>query len=183
MEKFILRKKDCTLVIVDVQEKLAAVMGKRQKTVANCLHLLECAKLLGLNTIITEQYPKGLGPTVREIGQAAPYLKVIEKITFDCCAEPYFMEALERTGKKKVILAGMEAHICVLQTCLGMLAAGYAVHVVSDAVCSRDDENGLKAMDFLRQAGAVVTCTETALFQLLGRAGTPEFKQISARIK
>jgi nicotinamidase-related amidase len=102
---------------------------------------------------------------------------------FGCCGEPRFMEAIASTGKKKVILCGMETHVCVLQTCLGLLEDAYTVHVVKDAVCSRTEENYRIGIGFMRDAGAVITGTETVLFQLLERAGTEEFRAISKRIK
>ena len=172
------------LLVIDIQERLAAVMAERERVVANTNHLISAAQLLGVPVVLTEQYPKGLGPTVPEVRAAVPSLPVIEKLTFDCCGEPAFPPALERAERSTVIVCGMEAHICVLQTVLGLLARGLTVHVVADAVCSRNPENARTALESLqRDAGAVVTCTETVLFQLLGGAGTPEFKTIQARIE
>lgn len=181
--KFFLSKEDSVLVVVDIQEKLAVVMGEREKVVSNTLHLIEAAKLLRFPTIVTEQYPKGLGPTVSEIREALPSCKPIEKLTFGCCGEPGFMKALESTGKRKIILCGMETHVCVLQTCIGSLREGFTVHAVRDAICSRTKENYKTGIEFMRDAGAVITGTETVLFQLLEKAGTEEFKAIVKRIK
>jgi len=183
LDRFLLRRSDAVVVVVDVQERLAAVMEQREKVLANCLHLLSAASLLGLPVIVTEQYPKGLGPTLEEIRRALPSFRPIEKTAFDCCGESAFLEAVGRTGRKKIILAGMEAHICVLQTCLGLMQAGYVVHLVRDAVCSRSVENFVAGVEMARQAGAVATSTEIVLFQLLERAGTEEFRTISRRIK
>jgi len=183
MDKFFLNRDNLVLAIIDIQEKLAAVMKFREEVVRNCLHLIELAKLYNLPIVLTEQYPKGLGQTVGEIRNALPSYTPIEKLSFDCCEEPPFMEELKRLGKKTVILAGMEAHICVLQTCIGLLREGFHVHVVKDAVCSRFKENWKTGIEFMRDAGAVITSTETALFQLLKVAGTEEFKIISKRIK
>lgn len=158
-------------------------MKERRKVVANCLHLIEAARLLEVPLVLTEQYPKGLGPTVKEIKDALPSYRPIEKLTFDCCRVDSFMDALATLGKKRIILTGMETHICVLQTCLGLLREGFHVHVPQDAVCSRTKEKFLAGIEMMRDAGAVITCTETALFQLLERAGTEEFKAISKRIK
>ncbi len=107
----------------------------------------------------------------------------IEKMNFSCCAEPSFLDALERTGRKKLIVVGMETHICVLQTVLDLLASGYVVHLVRDAVCSRDKLDWESGLDMSREAGAVITSTETVLFQLLERAGTDEFRKISKMVK
>ncbi len=180
---YFLDKKESVLVIVDIQERLAAVMEKRQGVVSNSLHLIEAARLLDIPVILTEQYPKGLGRTVEEIRHALPSYEPVEKIAFGCCGEPKFMRALSGTGKKKIILGGMETHVCVLQTCLGLLKEDYSVHAVSDAVCSRSFDNFSTGIAFMRDAGAVITSTETVLFQLLEKAGTEEFKSISKRIK
>lgn len=181
--KFFLNKNDTVLVIVDIQDRLAVVMEERQNVISNSLHLIEAAKLLDIPIILTEQYPKGLGPTVNEIREALPSYKPVEKITFSCCGEPAFMNSLSAKGKKKVMLAGMETHVCVLQTCLGLLQEGYAAHVVADAVCSRTEDNFRTGIGFMRDAGAVITCTETVLFQLLEKAGTEEFRMLSKRIR
>lgn len=183
MDKFMLNKDDSLLVIVDIQERLAVAMSEREKVITNTLHLIESAKLLGVPLLITEQYPKGLGPTVPEVRNAVQTYAPIEKITFSCCGEQFFMEAVKETGKKQVILVGMETHVCVLQTCIDLLAEGYDLHVVSDAICSRTKQNYKTALEYMRDAGAVITCTETVLFQLLEKAGSDEFKTISKRIK
>jgi nicotinamidase-related amidase len=183
LEKFFIEKHSVVLVIVDIQEKLASIMTERKKVTDNCLHMIESAKLLKIPVILNEQYPKGLGPTVNEIKEALQPYAPLEKVTFSCCRGGSFHDILTSTGRKKVILAGMETHVCVLQTCLDLLMEGYAVHVVADAVCSRTEENFRIAIEFMRDAGAVITCTETVLFQLLEKAGTEEFKSISRRIK
>ncbi len=183
MDKYFLEKNDGVLVIVDIQERLAAVMSERKKVVDNCLHLIELARLLDIPVILNEQYPKGLGPTVSEIREALQRYEPLEKITFSCCKGPAFPERLAGTERKKIILVGMETHVCVLQTCIGLLKEGYAVHAVSDAICSRTKDSYQTAIEFMRDAGAVISCTETVLFQLLEKAGTEEFKIISRRIK
>jgi nicotinamidase-related amidase len=180
---FQLDREDAVLLVVDIQERLAAAMADRERVVANAGHLIAAAKLLGVPVLLTEQYPKGLGKTVSELHAALEPVPAIEKLTFDCCGEPAFPPALEQTGRSTVIVCGMEAHICVLQTVLGLLATGMTVHVAADAVCSRNPENARTALELQRDAGAVVTCTETVLFQLLGRAGTPAFKSIQNRIR
>ncbi|HSQ77415.1 MAG TPA: hydrolase [Nitrospirota bacterium] len=183
LDKFFLDKEDTVLLIVDIQEKLAAVMTEKDKVVRNNLHLIELAKMISMPVMVTEQYPRGLGPTVAEIRDALPFYRPIEKMTFDCCGQPPFLEELKEHNKRNVVLTGMETHICVLQTCIGLLKGGINVHVVQDAVCSRTKENWKTGVEFMREAGAVVTSTETVLFQLLKVAGTEEFKKISQRIK
>lgn len=183
MDKFFINKNDVALVIVDIQERLASVMAARERVVNNCLHLIELSKLLHIPVILTEQYPKGLGQTVPEIREALLHYKAIEKLTFDCCGVNPFIEELASAGRKNIILIGMETHICVLQTCIGLIKGGYNVHVPEDAVCSRTRENFKAGIEFMRDSGAVITCTETILFQLLEKAGTEEFRIISKRIR
>jgi nicotinamidase-related amidase len=183
MEKFLLRRDEAVLVAVDIQERLAAVMEMRQRVVENVLHLMEAASLLQIPVIVTEQYPKGLGPTVEKIRGALPSYAPFEKLAFGCCDEPRFLDIVKESGRSKVILTGMETHVCVYQTCLGLLRAGYPVHLVRDAACSRTRENYLTGLELARDAGAVVSSTEVVLFKLLERAGTEEFKAISKRIK
>lgn len=183
LDKFFLDKEDTVLLVVDIQEKLAVVMMEKDKVVRNNLHLIELAKMIGMPVMVTEQYPRGLGATVKDIREALPFYRPIEKMTFDCCGQPPFLEELKEHNKRNIVLTGMETHICVLQTCIGLLKGGINVHIVQDAVCSRTKENWKTGVEFMREAGAVVTSTETVLFQLLKVAGTEEFKKISQRIK
>lgn len=182
-KKYFLDREDAVLLIVDIQERLAAVMKERDKVVKNCLHLIELAKMINIPVVVTEQYPKGLGKTVPEIQSAAPGYRPIEKVAFNCCGEQAFPAEIKKLNRKKIILTGMETHVCVLQTATGLMQDGFTCHVVQDAVCSRTDENRRAGLEFMRDAGAVITCTETVLFQLLNVAGTEEFKKISQRIK
>ncbi len=183
MNRFLLDKDNTALLIIDIQDRLANVMKMREDVIKNCLHLIELAKMLNIPVVLTEQYPKGLGPTVNEIKEQLPVYQPIEKLTFSCCEEPNFLNEIKKLNKKSIILTGMETHICVLQTCIGLLKEGFHVHLVRDAVCSREKENWKTGVEFMRDAGAVVTCTETVLFQLLKVAGTEEFKAISKRIR
>jgi len=183
MEKFFLDSSNSALLIIDIQEKLAAVMKMKESVVGNCLHLIELSRMFDIPIILTEQYPKGLGPTAEPIRNALPDCRTIEKLTFSCCDEPSFTDAVRKLNRKSLIVTGMETHICILQTSLGLLREGYHVHLVKDAVCSRTKENWKIACEFIRDAGGVITCTETVLFQILKIAGTEEFKAISKRIK
>jgi len=183
MDKFFLNRYDTVLVVVDIQERLAAVMSERKRVIDNCIHLIEAAKLLRIPLILNEQYPKGLGPTVAEIRDALQSYEPLEKVSFSCCRGDKFLGDLKNTGRRSVLLVGMETHVCVLQTCIDLLREGFFVHTVSDAICSRTEDNFRTAIEFMRDAGAVITCTETVLFQLLERAGSEEFKVLSKRIK
>lgn len=183
MNKYFLDREDAVLLIVDIQERLAAVMKERDKVVKNCVHLIELSKMINIPVVLTEQYPKGLGKTVPEIQSALPAYRPIEKVAFNCCGEQAFTAEIRKLNRKKLILTGMETHICVLQTATGLLQNGFTVHVVQDAVCSRTEENWRTGIEFMRDAGAAITCTETVLFQLLKVAGTEEFRKMSQRIK
>ncbi len=183
MDKFFLDKNEAVLAVVDIQEKLASVMKDIQKVISNAVHLIEASKILNIPILLTEQYPKGLGTTVEEIKKALPYYKPIEKLFFSCCRETAFLNELSLLKKKKIIITGIETHVCVLQTCLDLINNGYVVHIVKDAVCSRTAENHETALNLMRDMGSVVSCTETVLFQLLQKAGSEEFKTISKRIK
>jgi nicotinamidase-related amidase len=183
VDKYILDKNNAALLIIDIQERLAVVMDKKEMVVRNTLHLVELARMQNIPIVVTEQYPKGLGKTLPEIQSALPSYLPIEKTAFNCCGEASFNGQMKRVGKKKIIVTGMETHICVLQTSLGLIKEGFDVHLVTDAVCSRTKANWRSGLELIRDAGGVVTNTETVLFQLLGVAGTPEFKAISNRIK
>jgi nicotinamidase-related amidase len=183
MDQFFINEQDTALLIIDIQDKLAAAMKHKEQVVSNTLHLIELAKLLSIPILLTEQYPKGLGPTVTEIQEALPAYGPFEKLSFDCCQEAGFLEKIASLGKKKLLLTGMEAHICVLQTCLGLMKEGFSVQVIQDAVCSRTKLNFNTGITFMDRAGAVITCTEIVLFQLLRMAGSENFKIISKRIK
>lgn len=182
--KFQLEKAQASLVIVDVQERLVPSMPPKvyQGVLASIRFLVESCDLLGVPVTVTEQYPRGLGATVKELAPAAAG-QAVEKVSFGCCGEPAFTRRLGGLGRNQVLLVGMEAHVCVYQTVLELLEAGYQVHLVRDAIVSRGKIDYLNALELARAAGAVVTTAETAVFQLLGAASAPEFKSISALVK
>ncbi|MBE0501153.1 MAG: isochorismatase family protein [Desulfuromonadales bacterium] len=181
---FQLDKEQAVLVVIDVQERLIPAMNKKvyEQVKSNIELLVAGARQLGIPVVTTEQYPRGLGHTVAELAKICGET-LIEKISFGCCGEPKFNAELQRIGRKQVIVVGMEAHVCVYQTVLGLLEAGYAVHLVRDAICSRKKENFQAAVANTGAAGAVISTTEMALFQMLKEAGTPEFKAISKLLK
>ncbi len=172
------------LVIVDMQEKLASVMpaDALKNALKNCSILAQAASLLNVPVVVTEQYPQGLGATLPEIKQHLPHIKVIAKTTFSASGEPKFNQQLQRENSQ-VILAGMEAHICVLQTALDLLEANKQVFVVEDAILSRNPANKANAIARLRDAGCIITNTESVVFEWLGNASHPAFKTISALIR
>ena len=183
VEKLKLNRSDLVLLIVDVQERLARVMERREQVESSIVVLIRLAKLMDIPIVLTQQYTKGLGPTVETLTTELDGVDHVEKIHFSCCGEENFTRQMDALGRKTVLLTGMESHICVLQTALDLLDAGYNVHVPWDAVCSRSDGNRDRALLFMERAGAVITSSETAAFQILGRAGTPEFKEISALLR
>src|SRR5512139_88088 len=132
--KYLLDKNNAALLIIDIQERLAVVMDKKEMVVRNTLHLVELAKMQNIPVVVTEQYPKGLGRTLPEIQASLPATLPIEKVSFNCCGEASFNEQMKRLGKKKIIVTGMETHICVLQSSLGLISDGFDVHLVCDAV-------------------------------------------------
>jgi nicotinamidase-related amidase len=183
-DKFFLDAGNSALVIIDVQEKLCRAMDEKvlKHMVANAGILMDAAAELKIPTIITEQYVKGLGETLSELkGRSSS--PAIEKMTFSCCGDAAFIEKMKSLGKKQVIIAGMECHVCVLQTVIELLDAGFIVHLVRDAVMSRRKDNWLVGLEAARDAGAVITSTEAALFQLLRVAGTEEFKKLSKLVR
>ncbi len=179
-DKFGLQAQQTALVVVDVQDRLVPAMNER--VCAQLIHhvelLLEGFDALGLPVIATEQYSRGLGATVSQLDAAARQFR-IEKTSFSCCGEPDFLAALEKTGAKQILLVGMEAHVCVYQTLLDLLDRGYVVHLVRDAICSRFKSDFETAVCSAAAAGAVITSTEAALFQLVGGATHPGFKAVS----
>lgn len=172
------------LVIIDVQVKLCDVMSApdMQAVAKNCSHLIQAANLLDLPVIVTEQYPQGLGETIADIAQYLGNVKPIAKTAFSACTEPKFKAQLQR-DKSQIILAGMEAHICVLQTALDLMAQGKQVMVVEDAIISRNPANKSNAIARLASAGCIVTNTESVLYEWLGNAKHEAFKAISVLIK
>ncbi|MFA5529668.1 MAG: hydrolase [Thiohalomonadaceae bacterium] len=174
------------LILVDVQVRLAAAMpdADRARVLRQGAALLRGADLLQVPVIVSEQYPKGLGHTEPALAETFPAAAaVVEKTCFACSGETRFREALAGHGRRQVVVAGMEAHVCVLQTALELHAAGHEVFVVEDAVSSRDPANRDNAMARLRQAGVTVTNTESVLFEWLRDASHTQFKAVSALIK
>jgi nicotinamidase-related amidase len=169
------------LLVVDMQEKLLAAMQDREPVVASTLRLIRGAREMKMPVWATEQYPRGLGPTVGPIAELIPERPA--KLTFQCCAVPQLLEQLYGRHIRHLTLAGVEAHVCVAQTALELLDLGFRVQIAADAVTSRnrlDYEFTLRRMD---RAGAVISTTEAILFEWLETADRPEFKAISAMVK
>jgi nicotinamidase-related amidase len=172
---------DTVLLVVDVQAKLMPLIAASPRILWNLRRLIDGAEAVGLPRLATEQYPQGLGPTVPEL--AARLGDIPSKMSFSCGGCEPFAHSLQASGASKVLVSGIEAHVCVQQTVLDLLASGYRVFVPVDAVGSRyaiDYETGLKRME---SAGATLTTTEAALFEWCQQSGTPVFKKISALVR
>jgi len=178
-----IERTSAAVVLVDLQERLVSTMDRRQEVLVNARFLAEAAVLLGMPVMVTRQYPQGLGDTVAEIGSVPAASEPVDKLTFDCMGEPEFRHRLEALGRRQIVLAGMETHICVAQTALGLLAADYEPFVVVDAVCSRRELDHEVAIARLRDAGAIVTTAEAVVYEALGRAATPEFRAVLSLVK
>lgn len=173
-----------TLLVVDVQGKLAELMHQREALFANVQRMIKGAKVLELPILVTEQVPEKLGATRPEIAEhLAKETEPIHKSSFSCCGNAAFMEQFKALGRRQVLLTGIETHICVYQTALDLLDLGYEVQLVTDAVSSRAAENRQIGIERMKEAGATLTTTEMALFELLRAAEGPQFKEITKIVK
>ncbi len=173
-----LRVENTVLVVIDLQERFRPAVIDFDGVASNTSKLVQAANVLQLPVLVTEQYPKGLGSTVEEVSEHLPTITPIEKTCFSAAGIDQFMGALNETGRKQVLLCGIESHVCVWQTAEDLLASGFNVHVARDSITSRTDVNMQTGLQKMERAGAVITTVETAVFELLGRAGTDDFKQI-----
>jgi nicotinamidase-related amidase len=173
----------CLLAVVDVQEAFRPAVVDFDRVAKNVATLIQGARILGIPVLVTEQYPKGLGSTVPEVSRHLDGIEPIEKVCFSAAEAGEFAERLSSSGRDQVLLSGIESHVCVNQTADDLLRSGSEVHVASDAVSSRTEENRSLGLQKMERAGAVITSVETALFELLRAAGTPEFKEIQKLVK
>jgi nicotinamidase-related amidase len=175
----LLDREHAALVVVDVQEAFRPAVLDFERVAGNTAVLVEGARILGLPVVATEQYPKGLGRTVPEVAAQLDGVEPLEKVCFSATDADGF----DLDGRDQVLLCGIEAHVCVSQTAHGLLDRGHEVHVVRDAVTSRSEENRELGLHKMETSGAIVTSVETALFELLGAAGSEEFKKVQALVK
>jgi len=171
------------LVVIDIQERLCPVMDDPRRVLFNAARLLKGAELLDVPVLCTEQYPKGLGPTMIDVRELLPEGAVIEKTSFGSMGEPAFRDAMARNDRDQVVILGTEAHVCVLQTALGLREAGYAVFMVGDAVGSRRPESEQAALARARDAGCAIVTTEMVLFEWLGDKVNPRFKDVMTLVR
>lgn len=179
----ILNKENSLLLIIDVQERLVSALDK-DVVVKRTAILTQAAKILGIPTIVTEQYPKGLGSTVQQIKQnLSETAKIFEKTAFSALREEGFSELLKSYNKKQIIICGIETHVCVHQTVADLITEGYEVSVVKDACASRNKYEFKQGIELMQQNGAKISCLEIVLFEWLKDSKNPNFKEIQALIK
>jgi nicotinamidase-related amidase len=180
-----LQKSKCALILVDLQEKLFRVMSGQEELLRNSLKLISGIRALKIPIIVTEQYPNGIGKTIEPVINAlGSDYNPISKLEFSCFGNEDFVKELKGLkGVDNLIIMGIEAHVCIFQTVMDALKKGYGVHLITDAVSSRSVNNKKIGIDRCASMGAFLSCTEMALFQLLKKAGTVEFKSISKILK
>jgi len=169
------------LLVIDVQEKLLALLPDRERLLLNLNFLLDAAALFGIQVQATEQYPRGLGATVPELARRLP--SRLDKLAFSCCALPEVPRRFWEAGRTQILVAGIEAHVCVLQTALDLLRRDFEVYIAIDAVSSRFASDKEIAARRLEQAGCVLTSVEAAAFEWAGQAGTDSFRSLSKLIQ
>ena len=174
---------DTLLTIIDIQGNLAHAMHDKESLFKNVKQLIKGFTALEIPIVLTEQNPGGLGPTLPEIKELLPDVEAIPKMSFSCCDEKAFMDAVNTHGKKQILIAGIESHICVYQTSAALLDMGYEVQIITDTVASRFPGNRKLALKKMERMGAVMTSVEMALFELLKTAEHEKFREIVKIIK
>lgn len=178
-----LSAENTVLLVIDMQGILAHMMHEKESFFDNVRRMIQGAQALGVPIILIEQYPKGLGRTIPEIAELLDGLRPVEKITFNSCRNEEFIRVLTGSGRRQVLVTGMETHVCVYQSVMGLRGLGFDVHVVTDAVSSRTLANKMIGIEKMKDAGAHVTSTETALFELAEIAEGERFKKILNIVK
>jgi len=178
-----LKIESASLLIIDIQGNLAHSMCEKELLFKNVQKLIKGVQVLGIPIIWTEQNPKGLGPTISEIADLLSNIRPISKMSFSCCRNDLFMQALKALNRKQVMISGIETHVCVYQTALDLVDLGYEVQVVTDAVSSRNAANREIGLQKMRDYGVSLTSVETALFELLKTAEGEQFRNILKIVK
>jgi len=178
-----LERINSVLIVIDYQDALLAKIPAAAQILPVGVKLIRFANELDIPVLWTEQYPKGLGPTASVIARELEGKPPIEKIAFDCFGDAHFAGAVEASGRRQLLVIGVEAHVCVMQTTLSALALGYEAFVVRDAVGSRNPANAAAALERMQANGAQIVTSEMAMFEVLRVAGTPEFKRVLPLIK
>ncbi len=178
-----IRRDQSAAIVVDIQERLFPHIHEHEQLAANVIRLIQGLKILDIPMWVTQQYTKGLGPTIQPVREALGEFQPLEKMTFSCCGTPGLMDTLKQSGRKNIVLFGIEAHVCVLQTTLDLLESGMQPVIVEDCISSRRLNDKQVAVARMRQEGAVITTYESLLLELCVEAGTEMFKAISRIIK
>jgi nicotinamidase-related amidase len=180
-----LEAEQCTLIVIDMQEKLLPPIWEKERLVRNAQLLIRLAGILRIPALVTTQYAKGLGNTVPDLASILPDSTPIDKLMFSCFGSDVFCSLLKRLPGQRttVLLCGMETHICVMQTALGAVREGYLVHVAADAVSSRTELNWRIGLDRMRAAGAILSSTEMMIYELLRSSGAPAFREMLPHLK
>jgi nicotinamidase-related amidase len=180
---FVAEQEESLLLVIDLQEAMAKAIEQWRETVRRTNQLIGAADILNIPVIVTEHYRKGLGATLTEVALEVGKATIFQKEYFSACLEDDFLKTVRGFNRRKVIVAGMETHVCVLQTALDLIRAGYQVHLVKNAVASRLEEDRQAAVDLLREAGAVITTTEIVIFQWARRSNTELFRKLLPIVK
>ncbi|MCL5005232.1 MAG: hydrolase [Acidobacteria bacterium] len=183
--KQLLDRKSVALLAIDFQARLMPAIFDADRVIKNTILLLRASQVLSIPAVLTTQYAHGLGPVVPEVACAIPGLVTLDKISFGCFGDENFPQAFKEAAPNctTLLIAGVESHVCVTQTVLGALEAGYTVHVAADATSSRTTENRQIGLDRMARAGAIISSTEMMIFELLRRSGTAEFKAMLPLVK
>lgn len=174
---------DTISLVIDIQERLFPLIFEHEKLSGNLVRLIKGLKALNVQLIITQQYTKGLGGTIQPVAEALGEYTHLEKTSFSCCGDDTIMKAVKESGKKYVILMGIESHVCVLQTALDLLDNGLMPVLIEDCVSSRNPNDKIIAVSRIREAGGIISTYESILFELTVVSGTDRFKSISKIVK
>lgn len=178
-----IRKEDTIAVVIDVQKRLYPFISGNEKLTENIVRLIKGLRAIGVEILVTTQYVKGLGDTIEPVKEALGEFSHMEKMSFSCCGDGNFISAVKKSGKKNVIVCGIESHVCVLQTVIDLLEKGYRPVLIEDCVSSRSLNDKKFAVERMRQEGALISTYESILFELLEVSGTDTFKEISKIVK
>lgn len=178
-----IKQNNCAAVIIDIQERLYPFIHEHEKLTQQTTKLIQGLNVLEIPLIVTQQYTKGIGETISPIKDAIGEFEHIEKMTFSCCGEETFMDALTKLNKKNVILTGIETHVCVLQTAIDLIEHGFTPILIEDCVSSRSANDKRIAVERMRVEGAIISTMESILFELTEVSGTPRFKSIVKIVK
>ena len=178
-----LTPENTALLLIDLKQNLLPAIDGHEALLHSCETLIDGLALMDVPTLVTEQYRRLLGPTAAGVLDRLPGLEPLPKMTFDCCGEPAFLEALEQTGRRQVIVAGIETHVCVLQTACSLADLGYEVFAAADACGSRKPLDHDLALQWMRQHGVSVGTVEMLVFGLIGTAAVPEYRKFAKILK